>query len=455
MADVSAADVARLDQSDYFDGGWYQEFYPDVAASGLRAAEHYLMLGASLGRSPLPPGLPRPRVPAGEGGPDVLFIDGTGGSSSTVYRVDRIAAGLQQEGWAVRVLDEERLAEAIDADLSARFVVIHRALYRDPYPAFIAAMRARGAVIVYDIDDLLFDEALIPFVDAFRQLSADAQRHFRTVIHAHRSFILNADFCTASTSTIVAAIDALGKPAWRVRNAIAPHYLERFRTVDYRRSEPPKPFVVGYYSGTKTHQADFASVAPALARFMRDEPDVVFRLVGELDLEAYPELAQWAEPQRAGGAARITRVGLMPHDAMLRDQLVCDVILAPLEAGNPFCEAKSELKFFEAALTRCPVIASPTAPFREATRGGELALLARSSEEWLEALRRLHGDYAAARRQADRAFTAICTEFSQAAAAAEAMAAYRGFWEWREQRALLRLGEAKPASRQAELPQDR
>lgn len=432
VTDIAPEQVVRLARSDGFDSDWYRSFYPDVADSGLTPAEHFLAIGARLGRSPLPPGASRGRK--AKPALDAIFIDGTGGSSSTVYRVGRIAAGLREQGWTVRVLEERELGSAVAMNLSARFVIVHRALYRDPYPAFITAMRARGAAIVYDIDDLLFDEALIPFVDAYRHFSPAGQRHFRTVLAEHRDFVLAADFCTASTSTIVAAIDALGKPAWRVRNSIAPHNLERYRTVDYRRGDPPKPFVVGYYSGTKTHQADFAPVAPALARFMRDEPDVVFRLVGELDLSAYPDLAEFAEPQRHGGAARITRVGLMPHDAMLRDQLVCDVILAPLETGNPFCEAKSELKFFEAALTRCPVIASPTAPFREATHNGELAQLAQTSEEWLRSFRRVHRNYATSCRQADRAFASVCAEFSQAAAAREAIAAYEAFHGWREER---------------------
>ena len=39
-----------------------------------------------------------------------------------------------------------------------------------------------------------------------------------------------------------------------------------------------------------------------------------------------------------------------------------DINLAPLEVGNPFCEAKSQLKFFEAGLVNCTTIASPTGP---------------------------------------------------------------------------------------------
>ena len=48
-----------------------------------------------------------------------------------------------------------------------------------------------------------------------------------------------------------------------------------------------------------------------------------------------------------------------------------DVSIAPLEVGNVFCEAKSELKYVQAALLDVCTIASPTGPYRRAIRDGE------------------------------------------------------------------------------------
>jgi hypothetical protein len=63
-----------------------------------------------------------------------------------------------------------------------------------------------------------------------------------------------------------------------------------------------------------------------------------------------------------------------------------DISLAPLETGNPFCEAKSELKYFESALAGSCVIASPTEPFAAAIRHGETGFLARDEDEWYDAM---------------------------------------------------------------------
>ena len=442
MTKVATAEAWQLRASGGFDPDWYAAAYPDVADSELGPAEHFLWLGARLGRSPLPPACPgvaasRPRRTAATsaGLLDALFIDGTNGGSSAPYRVQRIADGLAEQGWLVRSASSAQLPALIAEDLAPRVTVIHRAAYRDLFPAFVHRMRARGSIIVYDIDDLVFDEALIPFVDSFRHMNEGQQRHFRTHLRENRDFVLAADVCTASTTTITAEIERLGKPAFRVRNSLAPRNVDMFQA-SLRRPARPRPFTVGYYSGTRTHQADLAQFAPALAQFLRDHDDVYFRLAGAFDLSAYPELAQWQDGE--GRLPRVTRVGLMPHDTMLRDQLSCDLIVAPLELGNPFCEAKSELKFFEAALASCPVIASPTVPFVEATQGGRLAMLASSTAEWLAALRGAYRDYGSAHRQAEQAFQHVRVNYSQAAAAAEAAAAYQGFHDWREKRASLR-----------------
>src|SRR5438270_307388 len=63
-----------------------------------------------------------------------------------------------------------------------------------------------------------------------------------------------------------------------------------------------------------------------------------------------------------------------------------DINLAPLEPSNPFCEAKSELKFFEAAVVGVPTIASATEPFAAAIEDGVSGLLANDAEGWRRAL---------------------------------------------------------------------
>jgi len=54
MSRFSKADVEALRNSGEFDEKWYLEQYPDVRALGMDPVEHYLWLGARMGRKPSP-----------------------------------------------------------------------------------------------------------------------------------------------------------------------------------------------------------------------------------------------------------------------------------------------------------------------------------------------------------------------------------------------------------------
>ena len=154
---------------------------------------------------------------------------------------------------------------------------------------------------------------------------------------------------------------------------------------------------IGYASGTLTHQRDFAAAAHAVAAILREHPSarlVLFR--GMTDIAEFPEFA--------GLEGKIEWRERVPIEELPREYARFDINIAPLQAGNRYCEAKSELKFFEAALAGVPTIASPTQPFQDAIRHGETGLLAASDDEWHTCLSKLITDPGLRRRMADSAY---------------------------------------------------
>jgi len=413
--------LSALIASGEFDPHYYATAYPDVSETGLDPAEHFLWIGARLGR------LGRPvkdlHASSRPDRLDVLFVDGTNGTSSTQYRVHHVARGLTRCGLNVDYISGDELRTADWESLLSRFVVFFRAPFWEQYSAFAEAMRVNGSTIVYDIDDLVFDEELIPIIDGYRWLSEPEKLGYVRGVRAYREFLLYADVCTAPTEFLADQMRALGKRAFRVRNTLAESEIGKFRAKLPARAKRER-FVVGYYSGSKTHQADFRNAGEALADFMDENPSVDFRLVGAFDLFEYPRLQKWS--QTSGAGPRVRQVGLMPHSQMLEDQLECDLIIAPLEVGNAFCEAKSELKFFEAGLVRRPTIASPTRTFREASADGQYCQLADYREEWLRAYSRAFRGKKQTHAQANEVHEYVIREYAPAAAGADALAAYSG-----------------------------
>jgi glycosyltransferase involved in cell wall biosynthesis len=163
---------------------------------------------------------------------------------------------------------------------------------------------------------------------------------------------------------------------------------------------------LGYAGGTRTHQRDFECAAPAVARILREHPEcrlVVFRRDSVdaaqrcLDLEEFPAFA--------GLDSQIEWRRTVPLRQLPNEMARFDINLAPLETGNVFCEAKSELKYFEAALANIPTVASPTPPFGEAIRNGETGFLARNADEWYVCLKQLVTDPELRKRIGEAAFS--------------------------------------------------
>jgi glycosyltransferase involved in cell wall biosynthesis len=126
---------------------------------------------------------------------------------------------------------------------------------------------------------------------------------------------------------------------------------------------------VGYFSGTPTHNKDFAIVTGALARLFAQDERLVLRLVGFMDTTG--DLGKYAD--------RIDRHELT--DFMNLQRLIggTELNLVPLQ-DNGFTNCKSELKYFEAAITGTVTLASPTYVFRAAIREGENGYLVNSTD---------------------------------------------------------------------------
>lgn len=98
MTRVSVEEIAALEASGQFDAAWYTRRYPDVVASGMSPAEHFLWLGVRLGRAPSERAYLR-----GNGAelrwciiatPHVLFIAHT------------LAENIKRHGWSVEIVTQ-------------------------------------------------------------------------------------------------------------------------------------------------------------------------------------------------------------------------------------------------------------------------------------------------------------------------------------------------------------
>ena len=415
-----ADDVRLIAQSPWFDPDWYLLANPDVALSGVPPALHYLLHGREEGRDPGPielnPSLPRADASGAvvadavadkptAGAPSIVYVSGEPNTPGHVYRVTRPAAAAAALGMHTSWMAVEEIPARVAEIEAATALVIWRAPWSENVALAVDAARRGNARVVFDVDDLMIvpELARLDVIDGIRtqNLTEEMVRdHYGRV----RDTMFAADLCVVSTEELAEHARVQWMPTVVLPNGLDHAAIAASRLASRRRTAAPGDglFRIGYAGGSPTHQRDFALCADAVAAVLRRRPEcrlVLFRsadgLVPFLDIGEFPALRD-AEPQ-------IEWRESVPLESLPAEMARFDVNLAPLEVGNPFCEAKSELKVFEAALADVPTIASPTGPYRRAIRHGETGYLASSSAGWEAAIIQLIEEPARARSVAKRA----------------------------------------------------
>lgn len=342
----------------------------------------------------------------------VLFVSGIDGFCHR-YQVLHRAAQLVALGatTTIRHFADPRLA----ADLETHDLLF---LYRVPETLgtrrLLDAAADLGVPRIGAIDDLIFvdDPRCLPDLE---HLTVAQRDEWRAGVRRYRATLARCDAFLAPTEPLVRIADGLGWRAFLHRNSVAPAELELGRrariAAGASRAARSGP-VLGYFSGTPSHDEDFASIARALRDALAAEPTARLLLVGPLQLPA--ELEPFAD--------RVERHHLVPWNELPRLVAAVDVCLAPLLAERPFAAAKGEIKYLEAAAAGVPTIATATAAYRHAIHDGENGLLATTQDEWRRALGALLGDPALRQRLGEAAASDVVRRYGEAARARELLA---------------------------------
>jgi len=262
-------------------------------------------------------------------------------------------------------------------------LVVCRVRYDSQIARIISRSIARGTRVLFDCDDLVFNSRNVHLI--IKTLDQpDNEPVSWDFWHGYIGRIeATARLCQGSISTNSFLNELIQKTVGCSSGAIVQNYLARDQENISRRllaAKRERGYVgdgnvtIGYFSGTPTHNRDFAVVAPALGRLLASDPRTRLRIVGYAPPHA--QLINFAD-----------RIEVVPfHDHLNLQRLIAEVEIniAPLQ-DNDFTNCKSELKYFEAAAVGTWTVATPTHAFRHAIRDGITGRLARE-HEWDQAL---------------------------------------------------------------------
>lgn len=313
----------------------------------------------------------------------ILFVSGIGGDTRR-YRCDHHRQQLALHGIESSLLEAGDLRLYVAAT-ACDLAILHRVPWSPLIADLLAIAHGRGVPVVFETDDLVFAPEVFPRIAYLDTLPPEQAQRFLADLHGQVRTFGACDCVLTTTEYLAVAAEERGKPAYVQRNACSAEMVQAaerayaLRRPRTEKSAGGRPLVLGYFSGTGSHNRDFATIAPVLTDLLARYPQLRLHIGGPLDL---------------GGSLlahthRIRRLPFVPWQELPNLVAQVDVNLAPLELDNPFCQAKSEIKYTEAALVGVPTVASPTQAFAHAIRDGEDGLLAADAEEWRAALVRL------------------------------------------------------------------
>jgi glycosyltransferase involved in cell wall biosynthesis len=265
--------------------------------------------------------------------------------------------------------------------------VVCRALYAPHVAALIARARALGKTVLFDVDDLIFDDRYVHLImETLDQAVTEEslQVWFALIARCGATLRLCDGAITTNDFLAERIREFADIPAWVIPNFMNEMQLRVSESARAMRFEANtssgKEIRIGYFSGTPTHNKDFEMIEPAVARLLGEDTRVSLRVVGFLPPSEL--LVRFS-----------TRVEVIPLLDFMNLQLAIadvDINLVPLQ-DNVFTNSKSDLKYFEAAAVGTVSVASPVFTLQRSIEHGVNGFLSHA-QDWHDVLRKTVGE---------------------------------------------------------------
>ena len=255
--------------------------------------------------------------------------------------------------------------------------VFHRPTLGVPrFRAVLDSLQRAGKRLVADYDDLIFGSAELALQSSIvkngHRSEADVVALFARNLEALRSF----DVVTTSTEPL--ATRALEyHPAATVAvvpNTMSRRVLSLYDLLGSRTARRTRE-MIGYFSGTRSHDHDFPIAEEAVLTFLDEYPAMKFLVVGPVKLS-----------ERVSDHPQVLRHDVVDYWHLFEVMSYCHTSIAPLEETS-FNSCKSNVKFLEASVVGCRLVASPIPDMVRMEELGCAITLPRSAQEWVGALR--------------------------------------------------------------------
>ncbi len=336
----------------------------------------------------------------------ILIINGAQGAVSEIHRVYHLEDKLRILNTPYVTVTTNLLNKLQVKDLLGfNLLYIHRS---DPSVKVIELINSYhnlGKKVIYDIDDLIFDQDQIKNINFLKHTDQKFRKSFIQKTNDYLRIIKMSDLVITPTDFLSEYIKNKYHISTKVlHNHLDQNSLNQGKNIykEKQKKDIKNQIIIGYFPGTKTHQIDFETIKKPLFEVLKKHPSIKLKIVGELSTKDIPENIKH----------QIFFHQRVPYKKLMSLYSNIDINLAPLEINNDFCEAKSELKYFFAGACGIPTIATDTKAFRHAIINNKNGFLCKNEKDWKKYLNYLIKNKNQIQKTGDQAFRQVHQEYT-------------------------------------------
>lgn len=334
-------------------------------------------------------GLARPVVtmprPASEifGSGNVAIIGDLNLPQCKKYRVIQKVEALQQMGLSANFSHWQDIPRCINLLQTATCLVLYRVQNNSLIEQYCAEAQRLGLPVGYDIDDPVFDKPTYSANENLNALDPAEKADLLSTCGFYAEAFQLADFVIVSTPGMAeVAKKHFSGPIHLWRNAIDLETRQAaLRYVLFGRKQQGDKVRIGYASGSRAHNADFAVAEDSLIKVLAEHPQTELHIVGYHEpskrLDVYSD--------------RITQIPFQDYPTYIENVSQFDISLVPL-LPDAFNDCKSAIRYLESSIVGVPAIATDIGDFSYLIDSGVNGFLAASDRDWHEMLSALVAD---------------------------------------------------------------
>ena len=234
--------------------------------------------------------------------------------------------------------------------------------------------------VLFDIDDLVFDTKYTEALPYIKALSPNEKKLYDKGVNLMGKTLKLCEGAITTTEALAKELNKYIKDVFINHNVASEEMWKLSQNALMMKENATKreDIIIGYFSGSITHNYDLEIIKFALIKILREFKNVKLLLFGLLNIPSF--LNEFS--------SQIIKHNFIDWKQLPEVISNIDINIAPIE-NIIFNKAKSENKWIEASLVKVPTVASNYGEFKHVIQQNKTGILCSDQNEWYISLKTL------------------------------------------------------------------